>query len=169
MTLKPHIFRLFVVLSISLSFWACDDEFHPGNSSTYPINGTYSIHYNQDTSADYQKIFLYNTAFSNDSLWLEDPNAPYGGHKTKVLGNLSMLTFASTSTESHTKYIRTNGIITDTVVYQQTISIQGEIFTEPEPDSIAITTSFQFDTHYTDTSFTITGHRTTGFENQEEE
>jgi hypothetical protein len=154
MAMKTKI--IYLILSVGIFAMSCqkmtyDQQF----ASTYPINGEWTIKYEEPNSTidGPFKLLVYNTSLSNDSIWLEDSN--FWPFKFKAKADVKNLSFA-----------------TDSVHSSITLTIQGAPKTFNDVCTIKVGKIINKDSIYFEVGFEsdpgrlykIYGHRRTSYE-----
>lgn len=154
----------FFLLLIAASLVSCEEDgyadFDAGETNTQPFHGEWYIaSYDADGEviSDYHHWYTYNTAQNNDSIWIDDYDSDYG-IKTKVLTNLSNMTFSS-SPNASSEYLD-----------ETTVTIlNGRIFENQglASSSRTVVDSIYFEVEFSDEPgviYKFGGHERTGFD-----
>jgi hypothetical protein len=151
--MKKKLFRIVTVLSVIAVFAACKPEYEKEYSWAYPIAGDWTLSAYIDGEYIYGPFEMkaYNTSFGQDSIWFDDyptaTSANFWQIKYKVAANMSDRTF------------QTSGSINAVDGYPIEIIVSnGQVINN---DSITFDIEFEDDPG---TIYTLSGHRTTSYE-----
>lgn len=158
------IFMYIAVVSTALFSIACQEDPEPGGMETEELAGEWWVTYQVETSpgvlediaGGYYKMMTYNTASNTDSIWIDDLEH-FWEYKVKAKVGLANNTF-SVSEGSNFVYESAVTIENGKVLVGQGKSVSGV-----KTDSIYFEVSFDDDATPYETKYIVSGHRRTGF------
>jgi len=147
--MKKNIFRIFIAMSLIAFFGSCQPKFEKEYSWAYPLAGDWTLTAYVDGEYVYGpfEVKSYNTAFGQDSIWFDDYDGNFWDMKYKVAVDMNAKTF------------QTSGSINAIKGYPINISVSN--------GKVVNTDSITFDMKFEDdpgTIYTLSGHRTTSYE-----
>jgi hypothetical protein len=159
-----NIIKFLGIVAFAAMVTACQPEPDPGGTKVQDMAGEWWVHYEVETSpgvfedvvGGYYKMMTFNTASNSDTLWVDDL-AHFWTYKVKVAANPSEKTFSVTEqTEIKAKV----GV---TVENGQILTGKGKSVSGVTTDSICFFVSFEDDSPSYGTKYRVSGHRRTGF------
>lgn len=116
-----NLFKYIFILMIIVVGVSCQKmTYDQPKTSTYPINGEWTITYEypDGTKDGTYLLVVYNTSFSKDSVWFEDHTV---GYKFKAKADVTNATFSVTNAQSvlsNSKYtIKSGKIVKNDSIY----------------------------------------------------
>lgn len=155
-----RIFKLLIVSLVAVAFFSCEPTYEKEYSWAYPIAGDWTVtaYVDGEAATDPFEIKAYNSAFGQDSIWIDDyPTYSTAGvlngwnfwaMKFKIGANMSTKTFGTAESRNavigyeELTVVVTNGKVIGT-------------------DSITMDIEFSDDLG---TIYQLAGHRTTSYE-----
>jgi hypothetical protein len=143
---------------------ACQEDLEPGGTKVQDLAGEWWVRYEVETSpgvyedvaGGYYKMMTYNTAANTEEIWVDDLEH-FWEYKVKVPVNLTSKTFAVTGA-ANASYESAVTIESGVIVTGGGTSVSGV-----QTDSIHFVASFDDDDTPFGTQYRVSGHRRTGF------
>ena len=153
-----------VVAGAALIGFSCQDDLEPGGTKVQDLAGEWWVKYEVETSpgafedvaGGYYKMMTYNTAANTDEIWIDDI-AHFWDYKVKAPVTLTSKSFAVTGA-ANASYESAVTIENGVVIIGGGTSISGV-----QTDSIHFVASFDDDSPAFGTKYRVSGHRRTGF------
>lgn len=146
---KNKTYLLSGVLVLSLAFFSCQKKIEKEYSWAYPVAGDWTLkaHVDNEEVAGPFEVKIYNTSFGQDSIWIDDYNGNFYQMKCKAKVDMSNLTFQTAgSTNAITGYDINVKVMEGKVINKDSIYFKMEFSDDPG------------------TVYTLSGHRTTSYE-----
>lgn len=165
--MKHPMRRIIIFLGVILAaagVISCQEDPAPGGTRVQDMAGEWWVHYEVETSPGnytevglgYVKLMTYNTASNTDSMWVNDL-AHFWDFKVKTGANPATKTFAVT------EQIETEHGAGVTIEQGQVLTGQGRSVSGVTTDSIHFVVSFSDDVPAYGNKYRVSGHRRTGF------
>ncbi len=159
-----NIQKFLLIIILGVFVMACEEDLAPGGTKVQDMAGEWWVRYEvettpgvfEDIGGGYYKMMTYNTASDTEEIWVDDL-AHFWEYKVKVPVNLTSKTFAVT-TAPNAAYESTVTIENGVVVTGGGTSVSGV-----QTDSIHFVASFDDDSPAFGTKYRVSGHRRTGF------
>jgi hypothetical protein len=153
-----------IVISAALVGFSCQDDLEPGGTKAQDMAGEWWVRYEVETSpgtwedigGGYYKMMTYNTASDTEEIWVDDL-AHFWEYKVKVPVDLAAKTFSVTAAPNaayESAVTIANGVV---------LAGEGKSITGVQTDSIHFVASFDDDDPAFGTNYRVSGHRRTGF------
>lgn len=134
---------------LSLAIFSCQKKIEKEYSWAYPVAGDWTLkaHVDNEEVAGPFEVKIYNTSFGQDSIWIDDYNGNFYQMKCKAKVDMSNLTFQTAgSTNAITGYGINVKVMEGKVINKDSIYFKMEFSDDPG------------------TVYTLSGHRTTSYE-----
>jgi hypothetical protein len=159
-----HIFKYLAIVAFAVAFTSCQEEPDPGGTKVQDLAGEWWVKYEVETSpgvyedilGGYYKMMTYNTASDTEEIWVDDLEH-FWEYKVKVPVNLTSKTFAVTGA-ANASYESAVTIESGVIITGGGMSVSGV-----QTDSIHFVASFDDDDSPFGTQYRVSGHRRTGF------
>jgi hypothetical protein len=162
--IMKHIIKFLGIVAFAAMVLACQPEPDAGGTKVQDMAGEWWVTYQVETSpgvfedvaGGYYKMMTYNTASNSDTLWVDDLEH-FWEYKVKVAATPGTKSFSITEG--------------DNVAYESGVTIEnGQILTgKGKSVSGVVTDSIYFEASFSDdgppygTKYIVSGHRRTGF------
>jgi hypothetical protein len=158
------LFAYIFLASAAMIGVSCQEDLEPGGTKTQDMAGEWWVRYEVETSpgvwedigGSYYKMMTYNTASDTEEIWVDDL-AHFWDYKVKVPVDLTSKSFSVTAAEN-ASYESAVTIESGVVLTGEGTSISGV-----QTDSIHFLASFDDDDVAFGTKYRVSGHRRTGF------
>jgi hypothetical protein len=158
------LFAYIFLVSIACIGFSCQEDLEPGGTKVQDMAGEWWVRYEVETSpgtwedigGGYYKMMTYNTASNTEEIWIDDL-AHFWDYKVKTSVDLTAKSFSVTGAVNvsyESAVTIENGVI---------LTGQGRSISGVATDSIHFLASFDDDTPAFGTKYRVSGHRRTGF------
>ncbi|MEJ7646258.1 MAG: lipid-binding protein [Chryseolinea sp.] len=159
-----NIKRFLLIIVVAMFALACQEDLEPGGTKVQDLAGEWWVKYEVETSpgvfddvgGGYYKMMTYNTAADAEEIWIDDLEH-FWEYKVKAPVDLTSKSFAVSGAVNAT-YESTVTIESGVVVIGGGRSVSGV-----QTDSIHFLASFDDDAPSFGTKYRVSGHRRTGF------
>ena len=152
-----------LLLVLSISVFSCQKKVEKEYNWAYPVAGDWTVRAAEDgkePSAPFE-VKIYNTSFGQDSIWIDDYHGNFWDMKLKAKVDMTAKTFETSGSDNINYMIEVeeNG---ETVERYPIFKVmEGKVI---NTDSIYLKMEFEDDPAGPGNIYTISGHRTTSYE-----
>src|SRR5688500_737074 len=158
------LFAYIFLASAAMIGVSCQEDLEPGGTKVQDMAGEWWVKYEvetapntwEDVAGGYYKMMTYNTSSDSEEIWIDDLEH-FWEYKVKVPVDLTAKTFAATAA-ANAVYESAVTIENGVVITGGGTSVSGVV-----TDSIHFVASFDDDDVTFGTKYRVSGHRRTGF------